>query len=1227
MMAFFSAKKFRPVAAFILILALVITYAVPMTSYAAPSTPTTKNFMVNLFDYDHQMMNDKVQTTYPSAAKNTLFVFSDKGTYKGISSGNVGDHSKWTGETSNGSGVSKGVYAGIVGSSLANGMPAYSSSIKGLDLFKLNSNDYLSYANVAFPFTYNETTKMYSYDSSSQSAEFKKTANKIELGTQTGSGEARGFWPFKQTASPGYDIHFGMSMEVEFYIPTNKKIDGNHMVFNFSGDDDVWIYVDDKLVLDLGGVHLPCGGSIDFTTGQIGRPTVANGKTLPDELQDIFSDYSSRFADNSTHILKIFYLERGGGQSNLKMNFNIPSVEPVTVEKALNNDGEFTTDAAFDFVIETGHNENQLSAFANKPYDVVQSTNGDFLRSATTDSNGGFTLKSGEKAVFSEIADKDWYLITEDITEGLYNCEWTAPSGSGQPAQSPGPNAVKGKFQYGASEGDYALLCTNTMVTTDVIFDKLDALLETPVSGAAFKLEAVSGVQGFDFASSGSDGQVIFTGVPKGEYLLTEELAAPGYLTSDKEFKVIVDYAAQPQVFRVSTATLQEDELVVQILDESGEEGPVLVDTIYNDPRLMDLTVTKKVQGSHALENTSDETVLYSMVIEFGDNFSLADTENITSVGAVGLDSIGDGAYSFMLPSGGSITFPIKEGVGYTVYEENSDDYTQYFTMSGDAAEYLQGDGARGITAVMSTTSALTVLNQYGNDGLTVLKLVSGNQAPDTEEDIFDFTAKFWAPESQDNMETALMNEVEEKLSDASNAAATAEALMTEDDWAALDDAEQAVTDAAVTLAAVTAELETAQEEFDLAEEALEAANTSATALQLQIDALDEITDAETIADLVDEIAALNISDLEEALETAEAALSDAQDAYDDAVTDKEAADAALEALKTAPGVIKDYLDAQEALAEAQAEFDDAQDNTEDNIFKRIWERVVDFFLDLVVGETYGEGVDIVYSGTASDFDYDDTTSECAFSLGISDSITFNFDQYFEENPGVDKVFFEINETNKGGANDVDIDTDGDSFPEIPEIAENGKTIKGYIDRETMDPTIVYTNEYDNIIERSYIVYHKTEDGTVISSDSAIGIVGEELDLSQGDFDGYSYKSVSAVGMTINPDEDGNIKDIFPDESAVVITYVYEEDEEPVTPDEPRRRNRTTTIVDDAVPAAPVTPEAIDNAEQIIQNDAVPAGPLPKTGGVPSLLLYGLGALLAGGGAALKLRNKKDEEK
>ena len=151
------------------------------------------------------------------------------------------------------------------------------------------------------------------------------------------------------------DYFFGMEMSAAFtQTPDGTDVWGNDIIFEFSGDDDFWLYVDGELILDLGGVHSAMTGSVNFRTGIV---TGRNGATRT--LRQIFeSNYRSRnpqatteevnayllkyfeegstvFRDYSSHKMKVFYMERGAGASNLHMRFNLTAVRPgeVTLSK------------------------------------------------------------------------------------------------------------------------------------------------------------------------------------------------------------------------------------------------------------------------------------------------------------------------------------------------------------------------------------------------------------------------------------------------------------------------------------------------------------------------------------------------------------------------------------------------------------------------------------------------------------------------------------------------------------------------------------------------------------------------------------------------------------------------------------------------------------------------------------------------------------------------------
>lgn len=170
-------------------------------------------------------------------------------------------------------------------------------------------------------------------------------------GTYTVRGESGaqipvGFVPFNsydennQIISPDgpFDHHFGLTLSTNFKMPKDAVVNDEDMVFDFTGDDDVWVFIDGVLVLDMGGVHGKRSGAINFKTGEVtvdsvassvpGRPASIDTIGPVSTIADIFAKQGLTFdnSENSKHSLSLFYAERGGHESNLSMKFNLPTV-------------------------------------------------------------------------------------------------------------------------------------------------------------------------------------------------------------------------------------------------------------------------------------------------------------------------------------------------------------------------------------------------------------------------------------------------------------------------------------------------------------------------------------------------------------------------------------------------------------------------------------------------------------------------------------------------------------------------------------------------------------------------------------------------------------------------------------------------------------------------------------------------------------------------------------
>ncbi|MCD8022045.1 MAG: fibro-slime domain-containing protein [Lachnospiraceae bacterium] len=175
----------------------------------------------------------------------------------------------------------------------------------------------------------------YYFDSDQNGAAYNQSAQRFYLSSSTttvnGSDGDYGtaFFPYNKvdsytSISDGtLNYWFGMSVEMDFYLPNDVGTGGNQyndedMVFEFSGDDDVWVFVDDELVLNISGVHSEMKGSINFSTGEV---TVKTGDSVK------WANYSSTSTLTNctagTHTLKVYYMERGAWDSNLSIKFNV----------------------------------------------------------------------------------------------------------------------------------------------------------------------------------------------------------------------------------------------------------------------------------------------------------------------------------------------------------------------------------------------------------------------------------------------------------------------------------------------------------------------------------------------------------------------------------------------------------------------------------------------------------------------------------------------------------------------------------------------------------------------------------------------------------------------------------------------------------------------------------------------------------------------------------------
>lgn len=254
--------------------------------------------------------------------------------------------------------------------------------------------------------------------------------------------------------------HFGMSMTTEFVQPAGgKTTDNNDMVFEFSGDDDVWVYIDDVLVGDLGGIHEKATLEINFATGavHVGHIDNANDKEKTIENTTILNMFkaagadTSNFSDNTfrdstKHTLSFFYLERGAGASNMSLKFNLTTLPSSEVAK-VNQNGEAV----------------QGAKFALYQSDDNWNAQGEAIAQGTTDNNGQLVLLKPNRSVLSfdeEHAEgHDYFVLKEVGLPAGYRSSLTSST-------SATPGELHLQYKAAASGTGGVVVAPQTTVTT-----------------------------------------------------------------------------------------------------------------------------------------------------------------------------------------------------------------------------------------------------------------------------------------------------------------------------------------------------------------------------------------------------------------------------------------------------------------------------------------------------------------------------------------------------------------------------------------------------------------------------------------------------------------------------------------------------------------------------------------------------------------------------------------
>ncbi len=579
------------------------TYEVENTD-AASNASTIKYFPVTMYNYDTKTINKATHNAEAAKAYENHQQSID--TWKGLyfSNGNpandqarkynrseyLGDnagmaggkeyrttkYAKWNYWGGNAGYTGNYIYSGLVEKNLdTSNNIVFTNTDPGLFRSDDTTNSYGKeiYTNVGLPFQYDKSKNEYTFNSNEMSAHFTDKAKSNTNLTYSASPQtitdldaqgknSKASWlPFDKETSIATDnatYHFGMQAVIPFSMTSNGKLDpaddeSDAITFDFSGDDDVWVFVDGKLVLDIGGIHNEMAGTMNFATNEwkvlksadnTCNDTVGdmNGQKMSGKLfnengeKGVLGTDRKTFAATTSHTLTVFYLERGAGASNCKIKFNLPMEDSVSVKKLVSDTDSAGSAISADTQKAINNHEFAFKLFkndkplANTNYIILDESNQP-IDTATTASDGTFELKNKQTAKFVGQIPKDGntYYVQEVKEDG-----WETPSSSYTPTAANGykeqekaDGATSAKVLIkGSNEANDQLNYTFTNVLTHVdkttihpqddkiVIDyglpvEIDPLANDVVQNGAKSIESVNGAK-FGTAAIQGD-KIIYT--------------------------------------------------------------------------------------------------------------------------------------------------------------------------------------------------------------------------------------------------------------------------------------------------------------------------------------------------------------------------------------------------------------------------------------------------------------------------------------------------------------------------------------------------------------------------------------------------------------------------------------------------------------------------------------------------------------------------------------------
>ncbi|WP_291788535.1 fibro-slime domain-containing protein [Bifidobacterium sp.] len=351
-------------------------------------------------------------------------------------------------------GNDKGAYTGIVNKTLTDDYPTMADGKGSLDyLFDGKFDSAVTNYEPAGGLLTLDKYGYYSFDADSQKATYDTVSNKftrIDDWTCTDQASTPCFAPFGD-GSEHDKYSFGMNLDAEFYMPEYGKVNDQNMVFDFTGDDDVWVFIDGVLVLDLGGIHQALDGSINFATGEItyGK-TQSHGSQPAGTIDQAFKEAGETWDSTpyKTHHLSFFYLERGDGGSNCKIKFNLPVKPSKAIDIEKETLGTIDENKKFQFQLFVDSSpasyQGKYSVYDAYTNQVVQSN-------LQTSNNGVITLTKGRfaRVQSDDFTDDTMYTVRELNSSGYT----VSANGSPMTQQGSGDNAYAetGSFTVGTT--------------------------------------------------------------------------------------------------------------------------------------------------------------------------------------------------------------------------------------------------------------------------------------------------------------------------------------------------------------------------------------------------------------------------------------------------------------------------------------------------------------------------------------------------------------------------------------------------------------------------------------------------------------------------------------------------------------------------------------------------------------------------------------------------------